>query len=368
MRILAIVPFGALSILMLAATCIANVEQKGPEGPWVGEIVNAGDEPVNHVYVIPRIYDSTGREIFGAGGSSPGDSCPSTLLPGERGAFEVFFERPRDGQAEPLPPLRAEFPPGAIDFPDAAGPTGDGLLAELVAEVPDQRLVRVRITNNSNHPYSDLTVCGVLRAQDGRLAEVGRASGPTPAGDLYASDNATIVYPGDAIDLDLFFNTMPEGSVRLFPSGNWRDPPLPCCTPGPLPRERFSVKNPSFSVLLPPGWTYEPLQGIDSFVGRYYGGGMELLFDYGIYSDPLNYDADPAYDVHEETIGGLTAKIVRPNGPQGITGVHVAFVKSFEFPADNIPFDVRLTITGQDLTLEQQEIVLQIFRSIRFAE
>ncbi len=360
MRILANVPFAAVSMLLLGATCIANVEQKGPEGPWVGEVVNMGEQPVNHVQVLPRIFDATGRQVFGGGGVA--DTCPFILFPGERGAFEVFFERAQDGAPEPVPPLRAEFPEIAVEYPGAVGLASHGLLAEVVSEKPDQLFVRVRLTNSSNHRYSDLTVCGVLRTPDGRLAEVGRAAGPG-----YTGEATTMLLPDEAIELDVFFNTMPEGSIRLHPAGLIRDPAPSCCMPGPGV-DWFSVKNHHFSAMLPPGWAYEPLQGIDSFVGRYHGDGAELTFDYGFYSDPLNYDADPVYDVHEETIGGLTAKIVRTKGAPGLTGVHFAFIESSQFPGDNIPFDVRLTITGQNLSTAHQEIAMQIFRSIRFTE
>jgi hypothetical protein len=120
-------------------------------------------------------------------------------------------------------------------------------------------------------------------------------------------------------------------------------------------------------VLLPPGWVYEPRQGIDSFVGAYVGDGVELSFDYGWYSSPLPYEGDPAYEVYDETIGGVTAKIVRARGTEGLTGVHFADVGASEPPAAG-GMQTSLTIAGVDLTPEQQDVALQIFRSVRFTE
>ena len=367
MRRLVIVPLAALSILLLAATCVANVEQKGPQGPWVGEVVNVGDQPVNHVTVRVRLFDVTGRELFSQTGGNAADTCPFILFPGERGAWEYFFEWPGDEQP-PVPPLRLEAP-STVDYPGAVGLTDTGLLAEIIERDQDRARLRVRVTNNSGHRYSELTVCGVLRTPDTRVAEVGRASGPA-----YTGNTEELLLPGEAIELDLLFNSMPEGTVRLHPYGLTRDPSPPCCDPPPpccMPGPRVyatwrSVRNDEFSVLLPPGWAYEPRQGIDSFVGAFVGDGVELSFDYGIYSDPLNFDEGALYAVHEETIGGVTAKIVRSRDASGTTGVHFADIEKFVFPGDIIPFDVRLTITGQDLTPDEQEIAMQIFRSVRF--
>jgi hypothetical protein len=163
----------------------------------------------------------------------------------------------------------------------------------------------------------------------------------------------------------MFFGRPLAGDVRYYALGLSDAPPADCC-PEIGPSTWHSVKNDAFSVLLPPGWVYEPDQGIDSFIGSYCGDGIELRFDYGWYSDPLNFNDGRLYAVHEETIGGLTAKIVLSRDPSGTTGIHFAKVSSIRPGGTAPPIDVKLTLYGQDLTADQQDIVMQIFRSIRF--
>jgi len=338
---------------------MTNVEQQGPEGPWTGEITNSGDQTIHSPIAYARIYDADGFDLYANVGAI---TCPSRLLPGERGAFELFAYDPSYPPlfkpGTPTPPLRAEFFPPDPGLVGTGQARGDGLLVrEIERDVPAKR-VRVALTNNSGELYSQFTVCAVLRDAEGKLLEVARADGP---------HLPFALFPGETYELDLFFHSLPDGELRYHALGLWSAPYTDCC-PVNGPSTWVSVNNQEFSVLLPPGWAYEPRQGIDSFVGAYVGDGVELTFDYGIYSDPLSFEGDPSYDVHEETIGGVTAKIVRAKGASGITGVHFARIEKFAFPGDNIAFDVRLTIVGRDLTPEQLEIAMQVFRSIRFAQ
>jgi hypothetical protein len=287
-------------------------------------------------------------------------ACPSKLLPGERGAFELFGSHPDFVPApgapeDPSLPYRADLMSGDLHIGTGQA-RGDGLLVREVGRDASRNQLRVKVSNNSVARYSQITVCAVVRGSDGDI-EVARADGPPMPASLF---------PGESIELDLHFFELGDGTVRFHALGLWDAPYADCC-PVNGPSTWTSVQNDSFSVILPPGWAYEPRQGIDSFVGAYVGDGVELTFDYGIYSDPLNYEDNASYNVHEETIGGLTAKIVMPTSADGITGVHFADVGKFAFPGDNIAFDVRLTVAGNGLTQEQQQIALQIFRSIRFA-
>jgi hypothetical protein len=116
-----------------------------------------------------------------------------------------------------------------------------------------------------------------------------------------------------------------------------------------------------FTISLPPDWEYRPLQGIDSLVGDFAGDGVTMSFDFGWYSNSLADDTDPAYNVTYEMIDGENAKIVIPKATtDGMMGVY------FEGLGNN-GMD-RLQISGSGLTDEQQEIVLQMFRTIQFAE
>ncbi len=109
-----------------------------------------------------------------------------------------------------------------------------------------------------------------------------------------------------------------------------------------------------FSLRLPPGWVFRELPGIDSYVGEIVGDGVRLGLDYGAFSDALEYDNDPDYEVTYEPIDRRRAKLVRPKeGKGGLTGVHF---EDLGGPA--------LTIAGFNLSPQQQQTAFAIFRSI----
>ena len=113
-----------------------------------------------------------------------------------------------------------------------------------------------------------------------------------------------------------------------------------------------------FTVSLPPTWTLQPRQGIDSYVADFVGDGIRLSSDFGWYSDSLAEVGDPKYSVTYEAIDGQNAKLVVPKVMgNGLTGVY------FEGLGNNGLN--RLQISGDDLTAEQQELVVRIFKTIR---
>ncbi len=129
-----------------------------------------------------------------------------------------------------------------------------------------------------------------------------------------------------------------------------------------LPTEGWELADTgAFTVALPPGWEFRPMQGIDSLVGEFTGDGAALSFDYGWYSNPLAGEEDPDHAVTYETIDGRRAKIVVPRVVgRGTTGVYVEGLGTGGMD--------RLQVSGENLTAAQQETVLGIFRTIRFAE
>jgi hypothetical protein len=117
----------------------------------------------------------------------------------------------------------------------------------------------------------------------------------------------------------------------------------------------------SFTLSLPPGWKFNKLQGIDSYVGEFVGDGAKLSFDYGWYSNSLVDDNDPKHVVTYETIGGYRAKIVVPEVVgNGMTGVYFGDLGGDEGQK------IRFQISGYNLTASQQETALKIFRTLKF--
>lgn len=79
-----------------------------------------------------------------------------------------------------------------------------------------------------------------------------------------------------------------------------------------------------FSISAPLGWEFHQRTGVDSYVGKLVGNGVTLTFDFGRYSAELRNAKKPAYSVAKKSIGGRTAKVVRPRTPgNGVTGMYV---------------------------------------------
>ena len=340
-------------ILLVGATCVTNISQHGTAGPWTGELVNAGDQTVSTAGATARLLDAAGRELY------PGEvgvaACPSKLLPGERAAFELFSEMP-DFPTPVIPlasaklPLHAEFNAFSPEFIGSGPARGDGLLVTLVARDATRKVAHVTLTNNhSDGYYQQLTVCGILRAADKSIVSVGRGEGPPMPSALF---------PGESTDIDVQFDVMREGDLRFYAVGLLAAPYADCCPLGPS--TWHSVNTGPFSVLLPPGWQYQPMQGIDSFVGGFSGDGVTLNFDYGMYGgQPLD---NPAFDVHDETVGGFTARLFLPKA--GNVGEMQLYMRTADVsPPFGAP--VALVLTGANLSPAQQQVVLQIFRSVR---
>ena len=85
-----------------------------------------------------------------------------------------------------------------------------------------------------------------------------------------------------------------------------------------------------FSLYAPPGTAYQPVRGIDSFVGHIDGQGFALDFDYGAYSDDLRgMRARPGYTEETTSLAGRQAVIRSAAAPQGgrDLGLYIAIVR-----------------------------------------
>ena len=115
-----------------------------------------------------------------------------------------------------------------------------------------------------------------------------------------------------------------------------------------------------FTLLAPPTWKLTKLQGIDSYIGEITGDNIKLHFDYGWYSNPLADDNDPNHLVTYEVIDGRNAKLVRSKqSSQGMTGVYFSNI-------DNSPQQTKLELSGENFTNQQQDLILQVIKTIKF--
>jgi hypothetical protein len=143
----------ALAAVSLAATCIGGVSQRAPEGPWAGETVNNGDGVVHDVYAHAQVTDAGGSASFTGLGSLIAHSCPSTLWPGERGAFELRANVDWDARPRPRLPLRATFDAVAFERPGNGGLKRDGLYIRYIRKDDDARTVEAELVNNGDITY-----------------------------------------------------------------------------------------------------------------------------------------------------------------------------------------------------------------------
>lgn len=132
-----------------------------------------------------------------------------------------------------------------------------------------------------------------------------------------------------------------------------------------------------FQVKAPKGWEYNPQMGIDSKVGEFSGDGMTLMFDYGAFSaDFVNnsvYFEDPdAYRVTEETIDGYLSKIYVPVVPESDkpTVLFMGNTNGLGPCTEGVCGNqyVNLEILGDNLSEEEVEIALAIFKTVDFYE
>jgi hypothetical protein len=116
-----------------------------------------------------------------------------------------------------------------------------------------------------------------------------------------------------------------------------------------------------FYMKLPPGWTTRAGQGLDSYPGETIGPGIRLWFDWGQHTGPADPQSYPGHIITYEMIGGHKAQLMRPEpGQPGTARLHIEGLGGTGYTMGTLD----LTIEGKDLTVEQQEIVFGIFRSV----
>ena len=153
----------------------------------------------------------------------------------------------------------------------------------------------------------------------------------------------------------------PSTPSGLFPDARPSSEWTPAKAPG------WSNRT-GFSLMLPPGWKLNELQGIDSYVGEVTGDGINLMFDYGSHSWGLNPEDEPEHEyiVHFDEIGGREAKLLLPADTSSNKSATYEPVTGVYF--GDLYDGNELNLTGRGLTLEQQRVAVAIFRSIRFPE
>lgn len=124
-----------------------------------------------------------------------------------------------------------------------------------------------------------------------------------------------------------------------------------------------------FTLLTPAGWEFEQGIGMDSQVGTISGDGINLQFAYGMFEgNPIDAtESGDKLESQSEIVDGRMASILTPK----ITGDGEVAIY-FETPSSLIsdsyynPDQEHFLLFGENLTVEQEKLVLEIFRTIEF--
>jgi len=121
-----------------------------------------------------------------------------------------------------------------------------------------------------------------------------------------------------------------------------------------------------YRFLFPLGFSLDPGQGIDSYVGQINGAGISLSYDYGPYTGPSTNLSEEEYDVTEEEIDGYFKQIVRPVDSQN--NRTKIFMYNLYSKLEDPSFYWRLTVSVKNITLAQQAMIIDVFNNVEFID
>lgn len=124
----------------------------------------------------------------------------------------------------------------------------------------------------------------------------------------------------------------------------------------PAPEGWALLDQGDFTLYAPAGWKLTPQQGTDSYVGLVSGDGMTLTYDYGmgvgLFANNSEFKKSD-YTIEKLKINGFDATIYRPK----TSG-------SMEIDFEDPRGEGNLNLFGENLTADQEEIAVQIFKTI----
>lgn len=120
-----------------------------------------------------------------------------------------------------------------------------------------------------------------------------------------------------------------------------------------------------FSFSVPKDLQEQAIQGIDSYVGEYKSQSMNLSFDFGMWSNPLDDSSQPQFQQLVTEINNEPAKIVLYTAPQ--TQTEYNYFAGVHFPSEKNPTG-KLTMSVRCKDSESQKTAVKIFYSIKFLQ
>lgn len=130
--------------------------------------------------------------------------------------------------------------------------------------------------------------------------------------------------------------------------------------------ETSPIEIGSYRFQFPSEFALVPAQGIDSYVGNINGAGISLSFDYGWYTSALNNLSETDYLVTEDEISGHFRQVVQPvDSDLNNTRIHLYKISD----AVDSPFGYNsLTVTVNNITPAQQEMIIDVFNTVEIIQ
>lgn len=118
--------------------------------------------------------------------------------------------------------------------------------------------------------------------------------------------------------------------------------------------ETKTIKIGVYEFEFPANYSFKEEFGVDSCVGEIKGDGMTLLTDYGGYSNNFEDLTEAKYEIKIDSYKGHYRKIVKGKNPvNDITGLYFLNEEGI----------LSLSISTRNLTVKQQEFILDIFEN-----
>ena len=197
MRPLSLVPLLALPLL-LGAVCVTKVDQKGPAGPWIGEVVNTGPDIQSNVFVEGEIQDANGNLIK----PTSDMACPVTLAPGDKGYLMMTVGPSVVSLSDFVQPFHLSVK--HVNHIGLIAPPVRGVTLNALETFPDHNGILVELRNDSANIYRTIRVCGIHFASSGEVVEIAGSG-------LFQE----VVRPGDVVVFPMRFDSPLDGTFQF---------------------------------------------------------------------------------------------------------------------------------------------------------
>ena len=124
-----------------------------------------------------------------------------------------------------------------------------------------------------------------------------------------------------------------------------------------------SLKIGNYEMQIPKKFVFKEGTGFDSYIGTITGYGIIIHFDYGSWTIPPQNSDPEKYAFKYETFDSIERYIVVPKNSKERTGIHIRDLNNIQ----NGNY-ISLNMVSENLSKEQQTLLVKIFESVHFVE